>query len=71
MTIDCRFSNEVINKAGRSYGIEEVEPVDFKLNFSGQGNIHYQERNILNLDEITDDDENSLDVHKCASNKTA
>ena len=50
---------------------EEVEPVDFKLNFSGQGNIHYQEGNILNLDEITDDDENSLDVHKSASNKTA
>ena len=57
--------------------IQEVEPVDFKMNSCGQENSHEQGDNILNSDKNSDDgdddnddDENPLNVHKCISNGT-
>ena len=63
--------NEMVTKEGKSDGVKEVEPVDFKMNSCGQENSHERGDNILNSDEnMDDDDENPHDVHKCASNET-
>ena len=63
--------NEMVNKEGKNDDVKEAEPVDFKMNSCGQENSHEKGESILNSDEnMYDDNENSLDVHKCASNET-
>ena len=52
------LEKERVNKS-RSDGIEEVEPVDFEINSCRQ-----------EVGNTVDDDENPLDVYKCASNET-
>ena len=65
------LENEMINKEGKSDGVKDVEPVGFKINSCIEENSHEQGDNILNSDKNSDDDdENSLNVHKCASSET-
>ena len=66
------LENEMINREGKSDGVKEVESVGFKINSCVEENSYEQGDNILNSHKNSDDDddENSLDVHKCPSNQT-